>query len=56
MGKASLQVAEEVCRERGIEALHLEVERENTNAQALYRKAGYKNHDRYLLTKWVRSG
>lgn len=53
IGKQSLQFAERICREQGIQALHLEVERENTNAQAVYKKAGYVDHDRYLLTKWL---
>jgi ribosomal protein S18 acetylase RimI-like enzyme len=50
-GKAALGFAAEVCRARGIRALHLEVERANDSAQALYRKAGFLDHDRYLLTK-----
>jgi ribosomal protein S18 acetylase RimI-like enzyme len=33
--------------------LHLEVERANTAAQGVYRRAGFKDHDRYLLTKWL---
>jgi ribosomal protein S18 acetylase RimI-like enzyme len=53
IGKQALQLAEEICREQGIQALHLEVERENTNAQAVYRKAGFIDGDRYLLTKWL---
>jgi ribosomal protein S18 acetylase RimI-like enzyme len=31
IGKKALQFAEEICREQGIQALHLEVEHENTN-------------------------
>ncbi|MET0626196.1 MAG: GNAT family N-acetyltransferase [Pyrinomonadaceae bacterium] len=53
IGKAALARAEEVCRARGIRALHLEVERANERAQTLYRKSGYLDHDRYLLTKWL---
>ncbi|MBW4622219.1 MAG: GNAT family N-acetyltransferase [Cyanosarcina radialis HA8281-LM2] len=53
IGKQALLFAEEICRDRGIQALHLEVERQNTNAQAVYRKAGFVDHDRYLLTKWL---
>lgn len=52
IGKAALVRAEEVCRARGIRALHLEVERANERAQTLYRKSGFRDHDRYLLTKW----
>lgn len=53
LGKASLLFVEEVCREEGIKALHLEVDRVNARAQAVYRQAGYRDHDRYLLTKWL---
>lgn len=35
----------------GVRALHLEVERENGAAQVFHRKAGYTDHDRYLMTK-----
>jgi len=37
----------------GVKALHLEVERTNTAAQAFYRKIGFKDHSRYLMTKWL---
>jgi ribosomal protein S18 acetylase RimI-like enzyme len=53
IGKASIEFAAAVCRAEGIAALHLEVERENTRAQGLYRRAGFRDHDRYLLTRWV---
>jgi len=53
IGKASIEFAAEVCRAEGIAALHLEVERENTRAQGLYRRAGFRDHDRYLLTRWL---
>lgn len=54
IGQASLRFIEALCRQHGIEALHLEVDRSNLRAQALYRRAGYQDHDRYLLTKWLR--
>jgi ribosomal protein S18 acetylase RimI-like enzyme len=53
IGKASLRYIERVCQRAGIKALHLEVERVNTRAQSVYRQAGYQDHDRYLLTKWL---
>jgi ribosomal protein S18 acetylase RimI-like enzyme len=53
IGKRCLQFIEGVCREIGVKALHLEVERANTRAQAVYRGAGFVEHDRYLMTKWV---
>ena len=52
-GRKALEFVEGVCRSLGVRALHLEVERANTAAQALYRKAGFVDHDRYLMTKWV---
>jgi GNAT superfamily N-acetyltransferase len=51
IGKASLELAAAVCRREGISALHLEVDRVNTRAQGVYRQAGFRDHDRYLLTK-----
>ena len=54
IGKCALQFLTEVCAAEGVNALHLEVERENTSAQAVYRKFGFEDHDRYLMTKWLR--
>jgi ribosomal protein S18 acetylase RimI-like enzyme len=53
IGKQGLQFAEEICREQGVQALHLEVERENLKAQAVYQKVGFISRDRYLFTKWL---
>ncbi|HEX8116591.1 MAG TPA: GNAT family N-acetyltransferase [Pyrinomonadaceae bacterium] len=53
LGAAAVGFAEGVCRARGVRALHLEVERQNTRAQSVYRRAGFTDHDRYLLTKWI---
>ena len=53
LGKRALALAETACMELGIRALHLEVERRNTKAQQLYRSRGFKDHDRYLMTKFL---
>jgi ribosomal protein S18 acetylase RimI-like enzyme len=53
LGTAAVSFAEGVCRDHGVRALHLEVDRENTRAQSVYRRAGFADHDRYLLTKWL---
>jgi GNAT superfamily N-acetyltransferase len=53
LGAAALRHAEGLCRGRGVRALHLEVERGNVRAQSVYRRAGFLDHDRYLLTKWL---
>ena len=54
IGKRALQFLTEVCAAEGVKALHLEVERGNTSAQTVYRKFGFQDHDRYLMTKWLR--
>lgn len=56
IGKRALQFLTEVCAAEGVNALHLEVERENTSAQTVYRKFGFEDHDRYLMTKWINNG
>jgi ribosomal protein S18 acetylase RimI-like enzyme len=53
VGTQAIAVAEEACRELGVHALHLEVERTNAAGQGLYRKLGFRDHDRYLMTKWL---
>ena len=54
LGREALQLAETWCREAGVNALHLEVERHRGTAQALYRSRGFEDYERYLLTKWLR--
>ena len=53
IGSRALEFLTEVCAENGISALHLEVERSNTPAQAVYRKFGFEDHDRYLMTRRI---
>lgn len=53
LGTRALELAAETCRELGVRALHLEVERYKEGAQALYRRMGFADHDRYLMTKWI---
>jgi ribosomal protein S18 acetylase RimI-like enzyme len=53
VGSRALALAEKACRAAGVRALHLEVERPNTRAQELYRHLGFRDHDRYLMTKML---
>jgi len=55
IGQRTLGFLASVCTENGISALHLEVERKNSAAQKAYRKFGFADHDRYLMTKWLRT-
>jgi ribosomal protein S18 acetylase RimI-like enzyme len=53
LGTRALEVAAQACREAGILAVRLEVDRGNTGAQRLYRAHGFVDHDRYLMTRWL---
>lgn len=52
-GKQAVAFLEEKAREMGVNAIHLEVDRGNDPAFELYRRAGYEDHDRFLMTKWL---
>jgi len=51
LGGRALEFLEAQCRALGVKALHLEVERRNVAAYEFYRKAGFEQHDRHLLTR-----
>ena len=51
LGKRALALVETGCRKLGVRALHLEVEQNKLAAQELYRKWGFSDHRRYLMTK-----
>jgi ribosomal protein S18 acetylase RimI-like enzyme len=53
-GHQAMAFVEQKAREMGVNALHLEVDRGNDPALELYRRAGYKDHDRFLITKWLK--
>lgn len=53
LGQGVVGFAEEICRREGIQALRLEVGRENGPAQALYRQCGFGEDARNLMTKWL---
>jgi GNAT superfamily N-acetyltransferase len=51
LASRALDRLEEACRELGVRALHLEVERGNRTALSLYEGRGFRDNDRQLLTK-----
>jgi ribosomal protein S18 acetylase RimI-like enzyme len=55
LGRRAMEFAEARAREMGVNAVHLEVDRGNGAAQELYRRAGYDEHGRFLMTKWLRT-
>lgn len=50
LGTAALAEVRAFCLERGVRAVRLETSRDNSAAQALYRRAGFVTTDRQLLT------
>ena len=54
LGRTALEAVMMEARDRGVLALHLEVARDNTAAKELYRKFGFRETDRQLLTVRLR--
>ena len=52
IGGDALRFAEEMARRERARCLHLEVSRDNP-AISLYRRHGFQDHERYLMTKWL---
>jgi GNAT superfamily N-acetyltransferase len=53
LGEGIVGFAESICRREGIAALRLEVGRDNEPAQSLYKKSGFAEDARNLMTKWL---
>jgi GNAT superfamily N-acetyltransferase len=53
LGRKALEVVDSACSRLGVKALHLEVETDKPGAIALYRKWGFAEHRRVLMTKEV---
>jgi len=51
LGIAALALLEQIAAEHGVQALHLEVARDNARAEALYRSRGYGVTDRKLMSR-----
>ena len=55
LGSKMINLIEDTCRQLGINALELQVERDNVRAQSLYRKLGFRAHDRIPMSKMLRT-
>lgn len=53
IGKLAIEFIVQQTKQLGINAIHLEVEQHNKNAYELYRKSGFKENDRILMTKLI---
>ncbi|MBE9195937.1 GNAT family N-acetyltransferase [Synechocystis sp. LEGE 06083] len=51
IGSRIIELVEGECRKLNLKALHLESERSNERATALYKRMGFVDYDRRLLTK-----
>ncbi len=52
-GKKVIEFIAGFCREQGVQALHLEVQPENSRAYRFYQKAGFVDYQRFLMTKRI---
>jgi GNAT superfamily N-acetyltransferase len=53
-GERGLAVAEHGAREAGVRVLHLEVEKAKPRTAAFYRRVGFVDHERWLMSKDLR--
>ncbi len=53
LGRQAIDLLVETCRSLGVRALHLEVGRENDSALEFYKRNGFVNHGRSLMTRWI---
>lgn len=53
LGRTALRQAEKAARKLGVKAIHLEVTRHNSTVIDLYKRDGFVDHDRYLMTKRI---
>ncbi|PYY17867.1 MAG: GNAT family N-acetyltransferase [Acidobacteria bacterium] len=53
IGRVAVDFAIKTCRELGIEAVHLEADHFNTRGHEFYKRLGFRDHDRHLMTRWL---
>jgi len=52
-GLKAVQHLEAEAKKLGVNAVHLEVDEGNDPAFELYRRMGFEDHKRFLMTKWL---
>lgn len=52
-GRQTMSFVEQEARKLSVNAIHLEVDPGNNSALELYRRTGYVDHNRFLMTKWL---
>jgi diamine N-acetyltransferase len=52
-GRRAVEFLEDEANKIGVNAVHLEVDIGNAAASELYRRMGFADHNRFLMTKWL---
>lgn len=52
-GRKTLEFVEKQARACDVRSIHLEVVRTNSTANEVYRRAGYTDHNHFLMSKWI---
>ena len=53
IGRAAVEFALATCRDMGIRAVHLEADYVNVRGHEFYKRLGFKDHERHLMTQWI---
>jgi ribosomal protein S18 acetylase RimI-like enzyme len=53
IGSQAIDFALRQAKPLGVKAIHLEVEKHNEKGNRLYTKKGFKEHNRFLMTKFI---
>ena len=53
IGKAAVAFALQTCRELEIKAVHLEADHFNVRGHEFYKRLGFQDHNRHLMTLWL---
>src|SRR5580704_6514342 len=56
IGRRAMQFVEERASELGVNAIHFGVDSGHEGAAWLYRRSGYDDHARFLMTKLLKTG
>ena len=54
IGERAVEFAFALCRNLGIAAVHLEADYVNARGHDFYKRLGFKDHERHLMTRWLR--
>jgi len=53
IGRAAVDFAVGECRKLEIKAVHLEADHVNVRGHEFYKRLGFKDHERHLMTLWI---